>query len=248
MENPWNVRNLDEFLVYSCPECLCFEKSKDNFYLHAIQTHDQARKVFIKLEPSSEQPEKPETVLSDLVEESIEIKEEFDPETILPEPQSEQKSKEPESDEGETWDPFAPPRASYKIPSFRTRRRKGRASAFYRRRQPSYKLPQEPFDEDYEKFTHMTSITSKGQLKCFQCKLCETMVESKPELKTHLESCRKNHGKVQKMNLKMKIMRSLLNLKQSSAMNVRSVKPLMEHICEAHYRKWPPRIPTYRKL
>ena len=220
MENPWNVSNLDEFLVYSCPECLCFEKSKDNFYLHALQTHDQARKVFIKSEPSSEQPEKPETVLSDLVEESIEIKEEFDPETILPEPQNEQKSKESESDEGETWDPFAPPRASYKIPSFRTRRRKGRASAFYRRRQPSYKQPQEPFDEDYEKFIPMTSFTSKGQFKRFQCKLCETMVESKPEMKTHLESCRKSHGKVQKMNLKLKIMKSLLNFKQSSAMNV----------------------------
>ena len=25
---------------------------------------------------------------------------------------------------------------------------------------------------------------------------------------------------------------------------MRSVKPLMKHICEAHDRKWPPRIPT----
>ena len=147
-ENPWkNVSDLDEFLVYSCPECNVTEKSKDNFYVHAIQSHDNARSVFIKPEPASEE-NPPETVLSDLpVEKEISIKEEFDPDSIL---SSEQQNSDKEDENEaptekkersaepyevppmyrkyvEEYEPFAHlDRATFKI----SRKRKGRRSSF----------------------------------------------------------------------------------------------------------------------
>ena len=152
-ENPWrNVSDLDEFLVYSCPECDATEKNKDNFYVHAIQSHDNARSVFIKPEPASEE-NPPETVLSDLpVEKEISIKEEFDPDSIL---SSEQQNSDKEDGIGldeneaptekkersaepyevppmyrkyvEEYEPFAHlDRATFKI----SRKRKGRRSSF----------------------------------------------------------------------------------------------------------------------
>ena len=147
-ENPWrNVSDLDEFLVYSCPECDVKEKSKDNFYVHAIQSHDNARSVFIKPEPASEE-NPPETVLSDLpVEKEISIKEEFDPDSIL---SSEQQNSDKEDENEaptekkersaepyevppmyrkyvEEYEPFAHlDRATFKI----SRKRKGRRSSF----------------------------------------------------------------------------------------------------------------------
>ena len=152
-ENPWkNVSDLDEFLVYSCPECDVTEKNKDNFYVHAIQSHDNARSVFIKPEPASEE-NPPETVLSDLpVEKEISIKEEFDPDSIL---SSEQQNSDKEDGIGldeneaptekkersaepyevppmyrkyvEEYEPFAHlDRATFKI----SRKRKGRRSSF----------------------------------------------------------------------------------------------------------------------
>ena len=50
LENPWNVSDLDEFLVYSCPECQVIEKNKDRFFEHAVLTHTNARTLMIKSE------------------------------------------------------------------------------------------------------------------------------------------------------------------------------------------------------
>ena len=55
--NPWNVGSLEEFLVYSCPECLTFRKTKVAFVEHATNEHPSCHELmsslgFFEHEPS----------------------------------------------------------------------------------------------------------------------------------------------------------------------------------------------------
>ena len=54
--NPWNVGSLEDFLVYSCPECLTFERSKYAFVEHATNEHPSCHELMFSLgffEPES---------------------------------------------------------------------------------------------------------------------------------------------------------------------------------------------------
>ena len=37
--NPWNVENIDQFLFYCCPECDMKQESKEQFIIHAVDSH-----------------------------------------------------------------------------------------------------------------------------------------------------------------------------------------------------------------
>ena len=54
--NPWSVKNFDEFLYYCCPECDERNQSKELFIKHAIDKHpDSQEYIFeIKKEPSND--------------------------------------------------------------------------------------------------------------------------------------------------------------------------------------------------
>ena len=43
--NPWDVSNLEEFLYYSCPECDCKNKDKEDFVNHAVISHPRAKNL-----------------------------------------------------------------------------------------------------------------------------------------------------------------------------------------------------------
>ena len=49
MENPWNVKNLDEFLYFWCPECDTRDKSKVMFVKHALDNHPNSREYVVHL-------------------------------------------------------------------------------------------------------------------------------------------------------------------------------------------------------
>ena len=61
IENPWNVENLNEFLYFCCPECNLKDRSKMNFFKHALDEHPKAKECveqfnhfIMKEEPSEE--------------------------------------------------------------------------------------------------------------------------------------------------------------------------------------------------
>ena len=41
--NPWSVKNLDEFLYYCCPECDVRNHSKELFLQHAFENHPDSK-------------------------------------------------------------------------------------------------------------------------------------------------------------------------------------------------------------
>ena len=45
-ENPWNVSNLKDFLVYQCPECDFQSPKEVPFFSHAFSEHSQAKSYF----------------------------------------------------------------------------------------------------------------------------------------------------------------------------------------------------------
>ena len=47
--NPWNVGSLEDFLVYSCPECLTFERTKNAFVEHATNEHPSSHELMFSL-------------------------------------------------------------------------------------------------------------------------------------------------------------------------------------------------------
>ena len=57
MENPWNVKNLDEFLYYWCPECDNKDQYKDLFVKHALETHPNSREYIVRLAIKKEEDE-----------------------------------------------------------------------------------------------------------------------------------------------------------------------------------------------
>ena len=42
-ENPWSVKNLDEFLYFCCPECHVKDSSQEKFIKHALEHHPKAK-------------------------------------------------------------------------------------------------------------------------------------------------------------------------------------------------------------
>ena len=47
--NPWNVGSLEDFLVYSCPECLTFERTQNAFVEHATNAHPSSHELMVSL-------------------------------------------------------------------------------------------------------------------------------------------------------------------------------------------------------
>ena len=44
--NPWVSKDLKKFLFYHCPECEFQSPVEDQFYLHAVNTHEKAKEAF----------------------------------------------------------------------------------------------------------------------------------------------------------------------------------------------------------
>ena len=44
--NPWNVKNLDSFQFYNCPECSYRNENRIDFRNHAIYKHPMVRNIF----------------------------------------------------------------------------------------------------------------------------------------------------------------------------------------------------------
>ena len=42
--NPWSVKELEEFLYFCCPECDVKDQSKETFIKHALDHHPNAKK------------------------------------------------------------------------------------------------------------------------------------------------------------------------------------------------------------
>ena len=55
--NPWQVSNLDEFLFYCCPQCDHRAKDHQEFVVHAINEHEEAREVLLKVKVEAVQLE-----------------------------------------------------------------------------------------------------------------------------------------------------------------------------------------------
>ena len=88
MENPWNVKNLDEFLYYWCPECDIRDQSKDLFVKHALETHPNSREYVVHLAIKKEQDDvEDEDLASEDFVHEYEAPEEFD--TSYMEPKTE---------------------------------------------------------------------------------------------------------------------------------------------------------------
>ena len=53
-QNPWEVKNIEAFSFYCCPECDFKSKDRDRFKRHAIESHTKSKAFFIvlKLEDS----------------------------------------------------------------------------------------------------------------------------------------------------------------------------------------------------
>ena len=70
--NPWNVKDIDQFLNYCCPECDIKQKTKSEFIAHAIYVHPNSRYYLplFDLEDEKEEQQiidpKEETNVSDL--------------------------------------------------------------------------------------------------------------------------------------------------------------------------------------
>ena len=47
-ENPWDVADVNAFLLYSCPECNYQEVCQNTFIHHAVNNHERVSK-YIKL-------------------------------------------------------------------------------------------------------------------------------------------------------------------------------------------------------
>ena len=47
--NPWNVRSLEDFLVYSCPECMTFKRTVNAFVEHATNEHPSCHELMYSL-------------------------------------------------------------------------------------------------------------------------------------------------------------------------------------------------------
>ena len=47
--NPWNVRSLEDFLVYSCPECMTFKRTVNAFVEHATNEHPSCHELMFSL-------------------------------------------------------------------------------------------------------------------------------------------------------------------------------------------------------
>ena len=47
--NPWSVGSLEDFLVYSCPECMTFERTVNAFVEHATNKHPSCHELMVSL-------------------------------------------------------------------------------------------------------------------------------------------------------------------------------------------------------
>ena len=87
-ENPWSVKDIEEFLYFCCPECNLKDRSKDLFLKHALEEHPNSKECVlnnldIKNESLTLEYEEPDTEEnnSQFYEDEIvkyEIKEEID--------------------------------------------------------------------------------------------------------------------------------------------------------------------------
>ena len=50
-QNPWQVKNIEAFSFYCCPECDFKSKDGDHFKRHAIESHNKSKVFFIVLKP-----------------------------------------------------------------------------------------------------------------------------------------------------------------------------------------------------
>ena len=48
LENPWDVEYLEEYLVYSCPECRNLSQNEDEFLEHALENHPHSRQSLMR--------------------------------------------------------------------------------------------------------------------------------------------------------------------------------------------------------
>ena len=74
MENPWNVKNLDEFLFYWCPECDQKDPSKVTFVQHALDNHPNSREYVVHLAIKKEEFGEFETSYIEPITELMEVK------------------------------------------------------------------------------------------------------------------------------------------------------------------------------
>ena len=52
--NPWNVKNIQEFLYFCCPECGMKDQSQDSFVKHALDIHPDSREFVVNLQIKTE--------------------------------------------------------------------------------------------------------------------------------------------------------------------------------------------------
>ena len=54
LQNPWSVKDLEEFLYFCCPECDTKDQSKELFLKHALDKHPDSREILINIQIKKE--------------------------------------------------------------------------------------------------------------------------------------------------------------------------------------------------
>ena len=54
--NPWEVKNLDEFLFYCCPECDVKTKEQSQLFEHALEAHESSHESLVSLSNIKKEP------------------------------------------------------------------------------------------------------------------------------------------------------------------------------------------------
>ena len=77
-QNPWFVKDLEEFLYFCCPECDIKNRSKELFLKHALDFHPNAKEHLFYLNVKTENHENSDIIKEDFYNEIVkcEIKEE----------------------------------------------------------------------------------------------------------------------------------------------------------------------------
>ena len=75
--NPWDVKSLEEFRYYCCPECPSKNANKTDFIKHAVIAHTESQSAIERLEDNKAviKTEEPDLNLEEIKED--ELKEKF---------------------------------------------------------------------------------------------------------------------------------------------------------------------------